>query len=305
MAKNKAWYGRDNGLSFRMTLTMFLLGVLYLAFIAVLFALHVGIPLLVMIILFLLVSQLLFSDRLVLYATKARMVDARQAPRLYAIVERLAQLADVPVPKLALMPMRIPNAFTTGRSPKTAVITVTQGLLDRLDDEELEGVLAHEITHIKNRDVVVITYASFFAMVASIIVQQFFLFGLMAEGGRGRGRNNTGQIIMLIWLASFVVWAISYVLIRMLSRYREYAADRGSAILTGHPGYLVSALTKIERGVKQSPSQDLRQAESFNAFFIMPAINKGSLMEFLSTHPNFEHRMRYLEHIQQEMNKAR
>ena len=303
MAKTRTWYGRDAGLSFRMTLTMFLLAALYLAFVVVLYNLGVGVPLLVLIILALLTSQFLFSDRLVLLATKSRMINAQQAPRLFAIVERLAQLADIPMPKVAVMPIRVPNAFTTGRNPKSAVITVTQGLLDRLSDEELEGVLAHEITHIKNRDVVVITLASFFAMVASIIVQQFFLFGLMAEDSRGRGRNS-GQVIMLIWLVSVAVWAISYILIRMLSRYREYAADRGSAILTGHPGYLVSALTKIEHGVKQSPSRDLRQAESFNAFFIIPAIRRGSLMEIFSTHPNFEHRLRYLEKIQQEMNKV-
>ncbi|MCL5064526.1 MAG: zinc metalloprotease HtpX [Firmicutes bacterium] len=304
MAKKRAWYGRDNGLSIRMTVTMFLLAVLYLAFMVVLYELRMGIPILVVIILALLVSQLLFSDRLVLLATKARLVDARQAPRLFTIVERLAQLADIPMPKLAVMPIRMPNAFTTGRSPKSAVITVTQGLLDRLNDQELEGVLAHEVTHIKNRDVIVITYASFFAMIASIIVQQFFLFGLMAEEDRGRGRNG-GQMIMFVWLASLAVWAISYILIRVLSRYREYAADRGSAILTGHPGYLVSALTKIDHSVKQSPSRDLRQAESFNAFFIMPAIRRDSMMEIFSTHPDIQHRLRYLEHVQQEMNKAK
>ncbi len=304
MAKKGAWYGRDNGLSFRMTLTMFLLAVLYLAFVIVLYELGVGRSLLIVIILALLVSQLFFSDRLVLLATKARMVDVRMAPRLFSIVERLAQLADIPMPKLAIMPLRMPNAFTTGRSPKSAVITVTQGLLDRLNDQELEAVLAHEVTHIKNRDVIVITYASFFAMLASIIVQQFFLFGLMAEEDRGRGRNG-GGMIMMVWVVSLAVWAISYILIRMLSRYREYAADRGSAILTGHPGYLVSALTKIDHGVKQSPSRDLRQAESFNAFFIMPALRRGSIMEIFSTHPDIQHRLRYLEHMQQEMNKVR
>lgn len=304
MAKTRSWYGRDNGLSFRMMLTMFLLAVLYLAFVVVLFEVGASAPLLIFIIGALMVSQFLFSDRLVLLATRARRVDVRQAPRLYAIVERLAQMADLPMPKLAVMPTRLPNAFTTGTRPKNAVITVTQGLLDRLTDQELEAVLAHELTHIKNRDVMVITYASFFAMLASIIVQQFFLFGLMAEEDRGRGRNG-GSMVMWVWVASLVVWAISYILIRLLSRYREYAADRGSAILTGHPGYLVSALNKIEHGVRQSPSRDLRQAESFNAFFIMPAVRRDSIMEIFSTHPNLPHRIQYLERIQQDMNKSK
>lgn len=216
------------------------------------------------------------------------------------MVERLAQLADVPVPRLAVMPTRMPNAFATGRSPKHAVITVTQGLVDQLSDQELEAVLAHELTHIKNRDVAVITVASFFAMIASFIVQQFFFFGLMAEEDRGR---RGGQLIMFVWLASLVVWALSYVLIRTLSRYREYAADRGSAILTGHPGYLASALRQINTMMNRTPQRDLRQAESFNAFFIVPAIRKDSMMEIFSTHPSLTHRIDRLEKLQEEMEK--
>ena len=302
MAKRKAWYGRDHGLSFRMTLTMFLLAVLYLAFVLILLNSGVSTVIVVVVIGGLLLSQLLLSDQLVLWATRARIVNAQQAPRLFQIVERLAQLADLPVPQMAVMATRMPNAFTTGKSPKNSTITVTQGLIDRLNDEELEAVLAHEMTHIKNRDVAVITIASFFAMVASFIVQQLFWIGLLSEEDRNR---RGGQGIMLVWMGSVLVWAISYVLIRLLSRYREYAADRGAAILTGHPGYLVSALSKIERGVQQSPARDLRQAESFNAFFIMPAIRKDSLMEVLSTHPSVQHRIAYLEKIQQDMNKAR
>jgi heat shock protein HtpX len=288
-----------------MTLTMFLLAVLYLGFIALLIALHSSIALVILVIAALLGIQLLYSDRLVLLATKARIIDsAAQAPRLFTTVERLAQMADIPMPKLAIMATRMPNAFTTGRSPKSAVITVTQGLLDRLNDEELEGVLAHEVSHIKNHDVTVITYASFFAMIAAIISQQFLLFDVMAVEDRGRGRNG-GQYIMFVWMASVAVWAISYVLIRMLSRYREYAADRGSAILTGHPGYLVSALKQIEHGVNQSPARDLRQAENFNAFFIMPAVRRERINEVFSTHPTIAHRVERLEHLQDEMNKAR
>lgn len=298
--KTAAWYGHDFGLSFRMFITMFLLAALYLAFVVILLQMQIDFFLLVIIIGGLALSQYYFSDNLVLLSTGSRILSPQQAPRLTAMVERLAQLADVPVPRLAVMPTRMPNAFATGRSPKHAVITVTQGLVDQLSDQELEAVLAHELTHIKNRDVTVITIASFFAMIASFIVQQFFFFGLLAEEDRGR---RGGQFIMLIWLASLVVWAISYVLIRALSRYREYAADRGAAILTGHPGYLASALRQINTMMNRTPQRDLRQAENFNAFFIMPAIRKDSIMEVFSTHPSLTHRIDRLEKLQEEMEK--
>lgn len=300
MAKARAWYGRDTGLVVRMSLSMLLLAILYALFVVVLASLGVGADLLVAIVAILLVVQLFFSDQIIFAASGARLLKPGQAPKLQGIAERLAQLADLPVPRLALMPMRIPNAFTTGRSPKTAIITVTQGLLDLMSDDELEAVLAHEMTHIKNRDVAVIAIASFFAMIASFITHQFFLFGLLAEDERDR---RGGQAIMIMLLVSAIVWAISYVLIRMISRYREYLADRGSAILTGHPAYLVSALRKIERGVARSPTRDLRQAEAFNAFFIFPAVGRQSLMEVFSTHPTIEHRLAYLERIQADINR--
>lgn len=298
--KTAAWYGHDFGLSLRMFITMMLLAALYLAFVVVLWELRVGLPLLIMIIAALAFSQYFFSDSLVMLTTRARVVTPQQAPKLYATVERLSQLADIPVPKIAIMPTRMPNAFTSGRSPKKATITVTQGLLDQLPEQELEAVLAHELTHIKNHDVAVITLASFFAMIAAFIVQQFFFFGLMAEEDRGR---RGGQAIMLIWLASLVVWAISYVLIRTLSRYREYAADRGSAILTGHPAYLASALQRIHANMSRVPQKDLRQAENFNAFFIFPAVRKDSMMEMFSTHPSLQHRIAHLQKMQEDMEK--
>ncbi|POB12138.1 MAG: zinc metalloprotease HtpX [Sulfobacillus thermosulfidooxidans] len=298
--KTAAWYGHDFGLSLRMFITMMLLAALYLAFIVVLWDAGVALPLLILIIMALAFSQYFFSDSLVLLTTGSRIVTPQQAPKLYAMVERLAQLADIPVPKIAVMPTRMPNAFTTGRSPKKATITVTQGLLDQLPEQELEAVLAHELTHIKNHDVAVITIASFFAMIAAFIVQQFFFFGFMAEEDRGR---RGGQAIMVVWLVSVLVWAISYVLIRTLSRYREYAADRGSAILTGHPGYLASALQRINANMARTPQRDLRQAENFNAFFIFPAIRKDSLMEIFSTHPSLPHRIAYLQKMQEDMEK--
>lgn len=298
--KTAAWYGHDFGLSLRMFITMMLLAALYLAFVVVLWELRVGLPLLIMIIAALAFSQYFFSDSLVMLTTGSRVVTPQQAPKLYATVERLSQLADIPVPKIAIMSTRMPNAFTSGRSPKKATITVTQGLLDQLPEQELEAVLAHELTHIKNHDVAVITLASFFAMIAAFIVQQFFFFGLMAEEDRGR---RGGQAIILIWLASLVVWAISYVLIRTLSRYREYAADRGSAILTGHPAYLASALQRINANMSRVPQKDLRQAENFNAFFIFPAVRKDSMMEMFSTHPSLQHRIAHLQKMQEDMEK--
>ena len=303
MAKSrKPWYGRDFGLSFRMGLTMFLLAALYAAFIVVLWAVRVPPATLVTIIVLVLLSQLFLSDQIVLWASGARIMRPEQAPELHQMISRLAQLADLPTPRLAWINTRMPNAFAIGKNPKTAVIAVTRGLVDRLDAQEIEAVLAHELTHIKNRDVTVISLASFFAMVASFIVQQFFFVGFSMEGDR-RGQDNEGQAMMVVWLASIIVWAISFILIRTLSRYREYAADRGSAILTGHPGYLASALQKIQSGVRTTPSRDLRQAESMNAFFIFPAVRKDSVMEMFATHPTLEHRIRQLERIQQQMEK--
>jgi heat shock protein HtpX len=301
---SRPWYGRDFGLSFRMGLTMFLLFALYAAFIVVLYAVGVRPALLIIIMVLVAVSQLFLSDKIVLWASGARIINPQQAPQLHEILSRLAQLADLPTPKVAWINTRLPNAFAIGKSPKSAVIAVTRGLVETLDATELEAVLAHELTHVKNRDVMVMSLASFFAMVASFIVQQFFFLGFAMEGDRrGRNNGNSGQAVIIIWLASLVVWAISYVLIRTLSRYREYAADRGSAILTGHPGYLASALEKIESGMRIVPTRDLRQAESMNAFYIFPAVRKNSVMEIFATHPTLEHRLHRLEIMQQQMEK--
>ncbi|NMP23618.1 zinc metalloprotease HtpX [Sulfobacillus harzensis] len=302
MAKSsRPWYGRDFGLGFRMAVTMFLLFALYALFIVLLWRLRVPWPTLIVIMVIVALSQSFLSDQIVLWASGARILRSSEAPELHKIISRLAQLADLPTPKLAWVNSRMPNAFAIGRTPKSAVIAVTRGLMERLNAEEVEAVLAHELTHIKNRDVAVISIASFFAMVASFIVQQFFFIGFSMEDRDNR--NGGGQAVIVVWLASLVVWAISYVLIRTLSRYREYAADRGSAILTGHPGYLASALEKIQSSMRTVPTRDLRQAESMNAFYIFPAIRKDSVMEIFSTHPTLEHRIRQLEKIQQQMEK--
>jgi heat shock protein HtpX len=296
------WYRPDRGLSFRMGLVMFLLAALYLAFIAVLNALRVPLGTLVVIVGLMLLAQYYFSDKMVLAATGAREVSPNQAPELHHIVERLAQQAGIPKPKVAVIPTDIPNALATGRNPQHAVVAVTQGLLRRLNGEEIEAVLGHELSHVLHRDVAVITIASFFATVASFIVQQFFWFGF-SMGGGDRRRDNNGSVAILIWLASLVVWAISYLLIRALSRYRELAADRGSAYLTGRPSTLASALIKISQVMDRVPTRDLRRVESANAFFIIPALSRDSLMQLFSTHPSLKVRLAQLEALEREMER--
>ncbi|WP_258360057.1 zinc metalloprotease HtpX [Moorella sulfitireducens (nom. illeg.)] len=289
--------GSDAGLTARMFLTMFLLAAVYLFFLAVLWQAGVSYTGIILFVGIMLAVQYYFSDRMVLWSMGAREVSPAEAPELHALVERLAALADLPKPRVAIVPTSMPNAFATGRSPKHAVVAVTTGIMQRLTTAELEAVLGHELSHIKNRDMTVLTLASFFATVASFIMQHFFYWG-GAFGGRDReGRNNA----MVVYLASLVVWVISFFLIRALSRYREFAADRGAAILTGSPGQLASALVKISGSMARIPDRDLRQAEAFNAFFIIPALSGNSLMELLSTHPSLERRLAYLRKLEREM----
>lgn len=282
-----------------MVLSMALLGVVYAIFLAILANAGFGFQFLVIIAVGLLLAQYYFSDRLVLASMRARIVTERQAPDLYAMVARVAQLANVPMPKVAISPTMSPNAFATGRSPSHAVVCVTQGIRDRLDPNELEAVLAHEISHVRNRDMMIITFVSFFATAASLIVQNgfWFLGGGFGGGGRRRGGNN----LALVWLISIAVWVVSFFLIRAVSRYREYAADRGSGILTGQPALLMSALTKIADTAKRIPNRDLRQTEALSAFMIFPAVSSNSMMELLSTHPSLEHRLEKLRALEREL----
>jgi heat shock protein HtpX len=302
MAKQR-WYGRDAGLTFRMGLVMFLLAALYLAFIAVLLALRVPMAFLILIIGVMLVAQFFFSDKMVLAATGARVVTRQQAPDLHEIIDRLCQMSDIPRPQVAIMDTDMPNAFATGRDPRHAVVTVTRGLMRRLEPDELEAVLGHELSHVKNRDVAVMTVASFFATVASILVQQFLWFGLWGGGMGGRRRGNGGNAAILIWLVAIVVWALSYLLIRALSRYRELAADRGSAIITGQPSKLASALVKISQQVSRTADRDLRQTDAAAAFFIVPALRRDSLAALISTHPPLNVRLAQLERLSREMER--
>jgi len=282
-----------------MAFVSFLLVAVYLFFLTVLWQLGAdAITMLVFAALFLGI-QYFFSDKMVLWSMGAKEVTPQQAPELHAMIERLAAMADMPKPKVAIADHRMANAFATGRDPAHAVVCVTTGLLDTLDRAELEAVLAHELSHIKNRDVMVITLASFFSTVAFMIMRWGLYFG--GFGGRDRDRGNA---VVLVYLVSLLVWIISFFLIRALSRYREYAADRGSAVLTGAPSHLSSALLKISGRMQRIPQEDLREVEGANAFFIIPAITKHSLMELFSTHPSLENRLKRLAEMERQMARA-
>lgn len=294
--KRNRWYGRDVGLQMRMALTMLFLTVLYLVFAFILFKFTGGALFLIVIPLAGLLFQFYFADKLVLASVGAKIVDQQQAPELYGIVQRLAQQADLPMPRLALMDSPMPNAFATGRGPKHAVIAVTTGLLNQLSGSELEAVLAHEMTHIRNRDMVVMTMAGSFAAVATWISTWGFWLGFGDDDNRQGGGNAT----VIIFLASIVVALISHMLVLALSRYREYAADRGSAILTGQPEQLQSALLRITGTMQQIPNQDLRQAQPLSALYIAAPTKEG-LAELFSDHPSVEHRIERLQRLEQSM----
>jgi heat shock protein HtpX len=316
MAKSR--YVKDRGLSARMGLTLFLLGLVYVLFFGILIAVGVGAITVIIIAAVLLVAQLFFSDRIALFGMHGHEVTQEQAPELYQIIARLTTLADMPMPKIAISELDIPNAFATGRSPKNAVVCVTRGLLRRLPPQELEAVLAHELSHVAHRDVAVMTIASFLGVLAGLLTRLMFyseIFGGMMGGGGGRGRgggrgNGGGNIIafeMLIMLVSAIVYAISFLLIRALSRYRELAADRAGAILIGRPAALKSALLRISGTMGQIPTRDLRTAQAFNAFFFTPAINprNPSLASGLfATHPSIEKRIAQLDELDRELGKA-
>ena len=295
----KKWY-RDYGLAARMMLTMFLLAVLYLAFLAVILtfggALTNFLLIFMMLILF---AQFFFSDRLVLWSTGGRLVTEQEEPRLNETISRLCAIADLPKPKIAIVESNIPNAFATGRSKNSAVVAVTTSLKQKLSQPELEAVLAHELSHVKNRDMLVITIASFLSTVAALLVRNMMFMGMMGGGNRDRDKGAGAAII--VFVVSLVVWVISFLLIRALSRYREFAADRGSAIITGQPSHLASALMAISGVMEHVPSRDLREVEGMNAFFIIPAISGDSVMNLFSTHPTVEARIRALSEMERRM----
>ncbi len=300
----KVSFGSDKELAIRMFVTMFLLAALYLGFMTILFAIGADFITIAIVAALMLGIQYFFSDKLVLLSMGAKEAKPSEYPQLHAIVERLALTVGLPKPKIAVMQADMPNAFATGRSPSNSVVCVTTGIMRRLNDRELEAVLAHELSHIKNRDVAVITIASFFATIASYITQMIAwsaMFGGFGGGGRGRRENNGGAAIMLVYLVSMLVWIISFFLIRALSRYREYAADRCGAIITGAPATLATALMKISDTMQRIPQEDLRKVEQMNAFFVVPALTGASLLELLSTHPPISKRIERLMKMQQSL----
>jgi heat shock protein HtpX len=297
-------YGRDAGLTVRMILTSGLLGLLYVIFAVVLFqTLNVGLVPMLVIVLGLAFFQYFTSDKLALAAAGAKVVSREEAPALHDMVERLCAMADLPKPKIALMDTPVPNAFATGRSPKHAAVCVTTGLWDRLEPREVEGVLAHELSHVANRDVLIMTLASFFAMLAALLTRFGLYAGMWGGGGGNRDNNNGPPIWLIIFAVSIVVYAISFILIRTISRYREYAADRGSALITGSPEYLMSALQKISSQMTLIPNRDLRAVEGMSAFFIVPARVKSAASELFMDHPPLEKRIAALADIAREMGR--
>ena len=297
-------YGRDSELTFRMFFTMFMLGLLYVAFIGLLFWAGISPIFIGVIAVVMALFQYYGSDKLVLMTTRAKVVSPQEEPRLHATIERLAAMADMPKPKsIAIMDTHVPNAFATGRNPKNSVIAVTRGLLSRLDEKEVEAVLAHELTHVKNRDVAVLTWASIIVIMAGYMMQMLFWMSLFGGiGGRDRRDGGNAAMIMLaVYVGTIAVYFLSQLLIMALSRYREYAADRGSAIITGAPLQLASALSKISNDMYRIPEKDLRQVERANAFFIIPKLKDDKMASLFSSHPSVDTRIERLRDMQREM----
>jgi heat shock protein HtpX len=297
MASKRSAFGRDGGLQARMVFTMFLLGLLYVALVGALIAASASAVTIVVIAVALFGFQLVGSDKIALATLGAHEVSESDEPELHAVIERLCIQADLPKPHVAVIEARMPNACALGRSQKSATVCATRGLLQMLEPAELEGVMAHELTHVIHRDVMVMTIASFFATIAALIIRFAFFFG----GGFGGGDRNEAEAIEMVILVSVLVYAISFLLLRALSRYREFAADRGSAILTGRPSALASALLKISGTIERIPRNDLRTAEGMSAFFIVPARAKGSMMNLFADHPPLEQRLAALSRLEAQL----
>jgi heat shock protein HtpX len=312
-------YAPDRGLQARMGLTMFLLGLVFVAlvialvFVLAAFKQGAGVIIFFAVILGagLTFGSLFWSDKIALRASGAREVTPAEAPDLHGTIDRLCALADMPKPRVAIAQTDMPNAFATGRNSKNAVLCVTTGLLRRLDQKELEGVIAHEMSHVAHKDVVVMTVASFLGIIAALLVR-FAFYGELFGGGGGRGRgggnNNNGgalPVMLIVMAVGVVVYAISFLLIRLLSRYRELAADRAGALLTGQPSALASALTKVSGAMSAIPTRDLRQAQALNAFYFAPALKSDqvSLSTIFSTHPSLERRLKQLSDISAQLGK--
>jgi heat shock protein HtpX len=288
-------FGKDTGLQIRMTVTMFLLGLVYVVLVVTMLAVGANGITVAIIAGGLAALNLFASDKLALAAMGARVVSPQEAPQLHAMVERLCVQADLPKPKVAVANTRMPNAFALGRSPKSATVCATTGIMELLSPAELEGVMAHELTHVANRDVLVMTLAGFFATIAAYIVQFGFFFG----GGGSMGDDDDNPSFLVLLLVSLVVYVVSFLLMQALSRYREFAADRGAAIITGRPSALASALTKISSGMHRIPQKDLRAASELQAFFIFPS--GKSIAGLFATHPPMEKRIAALARLEAQL----
>jgi heat shock protein HtpX len=290
---------KDRGLNVRMGFVMAMLALLYLAVMAAIIVyFEASVVVVLVIAIAVAFAQWYFSDKIALAAMRARVVTPQEAPELHGMVDRLCALADMPKPRVAVADTDLPNAFATGRSPQHSVVCVTTGILRRLDAEELEGVLSHELSHVAHRDVAVMTIASVLGVVAGLITR----WGLYFGGGRGRDRNSAA-VFLVVWLASIVVYVISFLLTRALSRYRELCADRSGAFLTGKPSALASALVKISGDMARIPTQDLRKAEAMNAFFLVPALKGQALSSIIATHPPLEQRLEQLARVSAELGR--
>ncbi|MBF8192685.1 zinc metalloprotease HtpX [Nonomuraea sp. K274] len=295
-------FASDRGLTGRMVVTMFLLGLLYVVFVGVLIALGVRALTVLVVAGGLLLVQYFLSDRIALFAMGGREVSPQEAPELHGLIDRLCALADMPKPRVAIADSDVPNAFATGRNQKKAVVCVTTGILRRLEPQELEGVLAHELSHVAHRDVAVMTIASFLGIVAGLMTRFALYTGLGGRRNGGQGGLPIGAIILLV---SVIVYAVSFLLTRALSRYRELAADRAGALLTQRPSSLASALTKVTGDMARIPTRDLREAEPFNAFYFAPALSKGhSVANLFSTHPSLDRRLEQLANISKQLGRG-
>jgi len=309
----------DRGLNTRMLITGFFLVVLYAVFIGVLFAFLHSLVLILIIAFGLLFCQYFFSDKIAMFAMHAKVVTPEEAPELHGVIDRLCALADMPKPRVAIATTDVPNAFATGRSPKAAVVCATSGLLRRLDEPEIEAVLAHEISHVAHRDVAIMTIASGLGMIAGLLTRVMFYSEIFGGGGRSNNNNSGSQLALIelvVMLVSIVVYFVSFLLTMALSRYRELAADRSGAILIGRPSQLASALIKITGEMGRIPTKDLRAAEPFNAFFFAPALahqhaqdqqGQGSGFSFgqlFRTHPTLERRLAQLDELERQLGQA-
>ena len=296
-------YESDHGLTTRMFVTGLAIMALYVAVGFALVRLGIGLGVIIVIEFALIVGQYWFSDKIAMASMGARVVTPEEEPQLHAMIDRLCVLANMPKPRVGLSHVQMPNAFATGRNPKHSVVVVTEGIRQRLDDEELEAVLAHELSHVAHRDVAVMTVASSLGMIAGLI-SRMAMWGAMLGGGR-RDDNNQNAFMMqlIVMVVSFAVYVVSFLLTMSLSRYRELSADRAGAILIGKPSALASALTKVTGDMARIPNNDLRRVEGMNAFFFTPALAKGSMGALFSTHPSLQKRLDQLARLEREMNQ--